>query len=885
VQKLSEKNNLSIVFPQVAAQWHPTKNGDLTPDKVSFGSSKKVWWKCPVVEDHEWQAVISARTNQGQGCSCCAGKTVVPSNSFAVNHPELAAQWHPIKNDLSPHEVVCKSNKRVWWKCPVANDHEWESSPEERVRGRGCPFCTGNRVCVSNSFATNHPELAAQWHSAKNGDLTPHDLVSKSGVRVWWKCPVADDHEWCASPADRVYGHGCPCCNGKGRGQKVVASNCLETTHPHLLVKWHPIKNTVTPSEVTAGSGVKVWWKCPVADDHEWQATVQHMAQDGGCPCCYGIKVVKSNCLAVTRPDLALQWHATKNGDLTPFDVLGGGRRKVWWKCSAADDHEWEAEIKNRVNGSGCPHCASRGKIAVLSNCLATLKPEVAAQWHPAKNGDLTPYMVLPFSESKVWWKCPIADDHEWEATIANVSSGSGCLCCANRKVVSSNCMAATHPEYVSQWHPTKNADLTPDSITAGSSTKIWWRCEADVSHVWCASPNARFGRPNRITGCPTCGAKRRADKNRWWTTELFIEECKIKHGERYDYSEARYTGFGEKVKIICREHGPFWQRAVTHLKGAGCLACSGILQKTTDEFVKEAKSVHGDAYDYSKTRYRSRTKKVTIICPKHGEFKQRAACHLKGCGCSLCSGVKQLTTEEFVARSRQVHGGKYHYSKVVYTTSDKRVVITCPKHGDFEQQAVSHLQGCDCPKCAFQAGIEKRTLTKDEFVDKAINVHGNKYQYHKANYVNMGTKVVIVCPKHGDFEQCPQNHVHATASCPKCRESKGETKVRMYLENAGITYKYNHRFSTCRNVKPLPFDFVIWHNGKLFLVEYQGKQHYVPVPQWHGDAAQDEFEKVVERDRIKEEWCKQRNIPLLKIPYWKSKDLHNMMDTFLKGT
>lgn len=424
--------SLAITHPKIAAQWHPTKNGDLTPYKVSFGSSKKVWWKCSLMADHEWQSKISTRTSQGHGCSCCAGKTVVPSNSFAINYPKLAVEWHPMKNgDLTPFDVLQRSNKKVWWKCSVAGDHEWKSSPDNRVRGRGCPYCSGTRICLSNSFGFKYPNLILEWHVIKNGELTPYDLTAKSGIRVWWKC--LKGHEWKTNLASRAYGRGCPICadiqwSENNGGHKVTTNNCLTTTHPELLTKWHPTKNTITTQEVSKGSNKKVWWKCPVADDHEWEATINSIdtTDDKGCPCCYGIKVVKSNCLATTHPEVVQKWHPTKNGNLTPHDVLGGGYQKVWWKCPVADDHEWEATINNVLNGSGCPCCC--GRKPAVSNCLATVRPDIAKLWHSTKNGNLTPSTITAFTNRKAWWKC--LNNHEWIASIANVSTGSGCPTC-----------------------------------------------------------------------------------------------------------------------------------------------------------------------------------------------------------------------------------------------------------------------------------------------------------------------------------------------------------------------------------------------------------------------------------------------------------------------
>ncbi len=128
--------------------------------------------------------------------------------------------------------------------------------------------------------------------------------------------------------------------------------------------------------------------------------------------------------LAKLNPELSEEWHPTKNGRLTPYDITPGSGRKAWWKCPKGDDHEWKAYVYSRSNGLGCPICSNQK--VVLSNCLAILNPELAKEWHPTKNGSLTPYDIAPGSGKKAWWKCPKGDDHEWEAQVRSRSTG----CC-----------------------------------------------------------------------------------------------------------------------------------------------------------------------------------------------------------------------------------------------------------------------------------------------------------------------------------------------------------------------------------------------------------------------------------------------------------------------
>ena len=508
------KPSMRESHPELAAQFHPTKNGDLTPESVVAGTNKKLWWKCPEGYDHEWQATGSNRS-KGQGCPICSGRKVALSNCMATTHPELAAEFHPTKNgDLTPNDLFAGTGKKLWWKCPVDDDHEWEATGNARTsRGSGCQACLGRIVVRSNCLATTHPELAAEFHPTKNGDLTADAVKATTDKRLWWKCPEGDDHEWEDSGSNRIRGYGCRVCSGR----KVVQSNCMATTHPELAAEFHPTKNgNLTPQVLTARTDKRLWWKCAEGDDHEWQATGGNRSRHGrGCPICAGQKAIHSTCMATTHPELAAEFHPTKNGNITPADIMAGTNKKLWWKCAEGDDHEWQATGGNRSSrGSGCPVCF--GRLAVPSNCLAATHPELAAEFHPTKNGDLTPQTVTAGTNKKLWWKCPVGDDHEWQAVGGNrVTLGRGCPVCAGQKAVPSNCMATTHPELAAEFHPTKNGDLSPENLIAGTNKKLWWNCPVGDDHEWEATGHKRVAGQ----GCPIC--------NTGWTiesTRLFVK-------------------------------------------------------------------------------------------------------------------------------------------------------------------------------------------------------------------------------------------------------------------------------------------------------------------------------------------------------------------------
>lgn len=185
-------------------------------------------------------------------------------------------------------------------------------------------------------------------------------------------------------------------------------------------------------------------------------------------------------------------------------------------------------------------------------------------------------------------------------------------------------------------------------------------------------------------------------------TTEEFIERAKLKHGDKYDYSKVAYVKSSSKVKIKCKEHGVFNQSPNHHLKGKGCILCAGVNKRTTSSFIKKSKQIHGDRYDYSLVNYKNSQSDVAIICSEHGVFYQMANSHVQGRGCSKCKNTnKRISTVEFVRLARVVHGDKYDYSMSSYTNSISKIKIICNKHGEFYQSPKCHLNSRGCPNCS----------------------------------------------------------------------------------------------------------------------------------------------------------------------------------------
>lgn len=644
---VSKENCLAKIKPDLVVEWHPTKNGVLTPYDVVAGSTKKVWWKCN--KGHEWKTAIYYRKS-GSRCPYCFGvgpaKKVSKDNCLANTHPYLISQWNFNKNsDITPYNITAGSGKKVWWIC--SKGHEWQASIEKRAKDRSCPICISwrrtsfaeqfllfylrlvfentksrykykandnrkveldiyipelnigieydgsyyhnsndsiKRDELKNEFAqknsvflirvrakglpkverfgsliiehndqesrkleslkqclfiifdeilreyklddskqkiisniklnskfeqeqgliyeqmyqgekeqslfVTHPELSRQWHPTKNESLKPEHLSFGSNIKVWWKCD--NNHVWKAKVADRANkGRGCPYCSGF----VVTMENCLATLDPQLSKEWHPKNGELTPNLVKLNSNKKVWWRCQ--EGHEWKAVVQSRSKGHGCPYCSGLRATKTNSLAELNPELANQWHPTKNGELDPTLIKPGSNRKAWWLCK--NGHEWAAVIASRNSGNGCPYCS--GQRVIKENSLAAKNANLAYQWHHKKNGNLTPEMVTAGSSKKVWWRCE--KGHEWEAVIASRNKGNGCPYCSGKLVSKDNCLAVLNPELAEQWHPFRNGKLTPNDVIPGSSKKVWWLCKK--GHEWQAVLYSR----NNGTGCPYCYKKR----------------------------------------------------------------------------------------------------------------------------------------------------------------------------------------------------------------------------------------------------------------------------------------------------------------------------------------------------------------------------------------
>jgi hypothetical protein len=306
----------------------------------------------------------------------------------------------------------------------------------------------------------------------------------------------------------------------------------------------------------------------------------------------------------------------------------------------------------------------------------------------------------------------------------------------------------------------------------------------------------------------------------------------------------------------------------------------------TTKEFITKAQKVHGNLYDYSNVKYVNAMEKVNIICKDHGLFFQSPKGHSDGSGCPKCGKIKNiksktLTQEEFIQRCKEIHGDLYDYSKSIYKNYIEKVEIICKEHGSFWQAPNSHLsQKSGCHKCGTIRKRQNQPMTTQEFIIKAKSTCGNLYDYSKTNYITTRKNIEIICKKHGSFWQTPDSHL-SNRGCPKCKASHGECEIIKWLIDKNIEFTHQKRFIECRDKIPLSFDF--WVPSKNTLIEFDGEQHY-KCGGYLGKhkMTQSDFSRIKHTDAIKTKYAEDNGYKLLRIPHWEFKNIPIILSKWL---
>lgn len=389
--------------------------------------------------------------------------------------------------------------------------------------------------------------------------------------------------------------------------------------------------------------------------------------------------------------------------------------------------------------------------------------------------------------------------------------------------------------------------------VYINARSKIEIICPEHGSFYQEASTHIRKIKP---AGCPYCSG------NAKLTTEEFIKRSKEIYGDKFDYSETIYINERTPIKIICPKHGPFYQRMDHHLSGKyGCPNCKQELEReeSFNKFIEISNNIHNNKYDYSKIKFINLQIKVEIICPEHGSFWQSPKAHMSGAECPKCNN-KNKTTEEFIQQAKEIHGNKYDYSLTLYNHSKKKVKIICPIHGIFEQTPNEHLKGHGCPKCA---GFHRTTKI---FIQQAINIHGNTYDYSKTIYTKAKNPVIIICKEHGEFLQTPKKHL-CGHGCPYCAAIKTHSKLQKmlisYLKKNNILFEQEKTFKWLKRISNLRLDFFLPDYNVA--IEVQGEQHF-NHSRLFDDVYNDTLSSRTERDKLKKQLCKEHRIEIFYI-------------------
>lgn len=556
-------NSLLETNPSLAAEWHPTQNGNLNPKDITFKSHRKVWWLCPKC-GYDWEMSPHERGNNG--CPVCANKAVWPGhNDLATVNPELASEWHPTKNGtLRACDVTPKSGKTVWWlgKC----GHEWQAQIGSRANGNGC------RICYS-ADKTSFGERAIYYYLCKS---LGKDEVDPNYRPKGWGGLELDNYIEQYRVAIEYDGpfHSRPSQTERDRRKNVLCKEhgieLIRIRYPNLPDLKDCISfNLKDVSNTSIEAAIDFVFRTVQSHDPELQMPEVDLEKDRPAILVEKEKVTRQKSLSSLRPELLAEWNYEKNGNLTPDKIRFKSGYKVWWKCGKCG-YEWQATPSDRSDGHGCPFCGTNA-LWPGHNDLQTLNPKLAKEWHPSKNNGLTPVDVTEFSNHKVWWKCNKCG-YEWRATVSSRSAGNNCPACSNRRVwPGHNDLATINPQFLQEWHPSKNKGVLPQDLTPGSNRKVWWLC-SKCGYEWQTSIKERSHGKN----CPVCANKRiwKGHNDLATINPVLAREWhpSLNEGKLPDDV---IPGSNYKAWWLCSKCGYEWRAAVyNRSSGSGCPVC-----------------------------------------------------------------------------------------------------------------------------------------------------------------------------------------------------------------------------------------------------------------------------------------------------------------------
>lgn len=506
------ENSLLVCFPDIAAELDEEKSG-LKANEITQSSGKKVWWKCP--KGHSYKSRIANRTHRKTGCKYCGSDGNSPravSNEYnlAIDNPDLAGQWHKTKNgDLTPHMFTSGSKKEIWWACDKGC--EWKAQINSRTSGRGCPYCSGNKVGFGNDLKSLSFDIAAEWDFEKNYPKRPEEFTNGSNKKAWWVC--SKGHSWYAVIGSRTgNARGCPNCTNQSSRAEIRLLTELRYFFPQSRsrIKFEGREADIFVEElnlIIEYDGA-YWHKDKDFNDKEKSAFFESMGMLVMRVRELPLSPVTNNCVEVHKNIYESKAEFNK---VLSFILLKFSNLIPHAKLNLLNNHLNDPDFCNDIEYN---KYMSFFPSPFPEHSLQERYPSVAIEWHTTKNFPLTPRNFTAKTDTKVWWICD--EGHEWEAKIAdrtpshdNKILGHGCPYCSGHRVTTLNSISSRFPDFICEWHATKNGTKTADDISYGNrTTTIWWVC--DNGHEWSSTANKRFGNVKRrgltsIKTCPVC--------------------------------------------------------------------------------------------------------------------------------------------------------------------------------------------------------------------------------------------------------------------------------------------------------------------------------------------------------------------------------------------
>lgn len=838
-RRVCDTNSLSALNPDLAKEWHPTLNGDLSPKDVTLGSGRRIWWICEKGADHVWQARVAQRTGAGSACPFCAGKAVSETNCLASVYPQVADEWHPTNNsNLKPTDVTSASSKEVWWICRNNPDHSWKATVKSRTRANtGCPFCSGKKASKTNSVASLFPEIARLWHPTRNGAIKPLEVLPNSLKVFWWRCLANGKHIWQATPFNQTrITKTCPHCAEREKKAREAArlardensalrqrrsgkpiedvlephpSNRrgppLAETHPEIAIEWYHQKNCGWgPEDFSYGSTVDVWWKCSKNSKHIWRQLIRARGVSGaGCPFCASKIAWEGNCLRGRFPDIAKEWHPTKNRGLTPSDVMAMSSKYAWWQCSRNSSHVWRAMISSRTAmDSHCPHCYAERQLNLGDF------PKVLALFDLKKNQGVDPYKLTTYTN--VWWRCPEGPDHSWFKPFTKRRGTINCPFCTHRLPSATNVLSSLFPSLAKEFHPTRNGLLTPDRIPARSNKLVWWSCNR-CGHSW---QTIVRNRTCASTGCPECWRRRRSKvafereklrafradrvhKRTFTDTSLahsFPDIANEFHKTRNSLASDQVTANSRKrVWWQCsKEPSHEWQMQIytRTARGGNCPQCHGKRVSETNslknKYPELAEQWHpklNGNLTPEKISFGS-VKKVWWQCPENPDhaWQRTPNARSKGEGCPFCSR-RRVTDDSSLAHLFPDVAALWHQTKNAPLTawdvsgsSHRKVWWQCQKDETHQWEAqVNHTSRSEA-HCQFCKTETESLEARYPALSKSWHPTRNRPLMPSEVVPGSHMKVWWRCPANGKhvwlevIRTMTRRHKKRSQICPHCR-------------------------------------------------------------------------------------------------------------------